>query len=274
MHGEDSRASHLHWTGTPSSGSPWVSRTHTPVSGRSSASASPALSQLDFDAVPSPSSFTAPQRHNAPPLSRRPSSLSGRPTSYPRPPSSAPHSGREPWTAEKQSRFESLVTRLTASANFSLSWVENPVWLTICDEFMPSAKPPTRRVLTSCLLPSEVRFYRAQAIARTAGAEATLQGDGWTGINNHHLIAFMITAKRKVHTVQVIDSSNERKTADRFLQHIEKTLQRIREDWQVDVTAFTSDASGELQAARIALLAKYPYLIVLDYYAHQVRHNH
>lgn len=106
--------------------------------------------------------------------------------------------GGIPWSDARQRRFESLVARLTASANFSLSWVENPVFHTICDEFIPGAKPPTRKVLTKRLLPSEVEHYRNLTIKVTSGAEVTVQADGWTGINNHHLLAYMMTAQRQV----------------------------------------------------------------------------
>ncbi|CDO76574.1 hypothetical protein BN946_scf184831.g10 [Trametes cinnabarina] len=79
-----------------------------------------------------------------------------------------------------------------------------------------------------------------------------------------------MNAKREVHTVRVIDTSHERKTAPNFLKHIEDTLKMLGQDWNIIVVAFTSDASGESRAARIALLEKYPWLIVLDCYAHQV----
>jgi len=37
-----------------------------------------------------------------------------------------------------------------------------------------------------------------------AGKEATMQSDGWTGINNHHLVAFMITMNKKVIVLQIV----------------------------------------------------------------------
>ncbi|KAI9063901.1 hypothetical protein FKP32DRAFT_1564653 [Trametes sanguinea] len=153
------------------------------------------------------------------------------------------------------SLFESYMIRLTASAGLPFSWIENPVWLSFCDEFLPSAK---------------VKLFRTQAVKRTAGANATLQADGWTGINNHHLVAFMLTGKREVHAVRVIDTSSERKTADKFLKHIEDVLNETSKEWKVKIIAFTSDASGESRAARIRLLSRYPYLIILDCYAHQI----
>jgi hypothetical protein len=33
---------------------------------------------------------------------------------------------------------------------------------------------------------------------KVTNQEATIQSDGWTGLNNHHLVAFMITADKKV----------------------------------------------------------------------------
>ncbi|CDO74545.1 hypothetical protein BN946_scf184632.g2 [Trametes cinnabarina] len=161
-------------------------------------------------------------------LSQHSSHSRGRSGPYPPPASPSPAAD---WTPAKQSRLESLITRLTSSANFALSWVQNPVWLTICDEFLPSFKPPTRRTLTSRLLRDEVKYFRSQAQQQTANAEATLQADGWTGINNHHLIAFMMNVNREVHTVRVLDTSHERKTAPNFLKHIEETLRAVGEDW-------------------------------------------
>ena len=68
----------------------------------------------------------------------------------------------------------------------------------------------------------------------------------------------------------MLDVSKERKTADRFLTHIEDTFHNIKSNWHVSVIAFTSDASGESRKARLLLLAKRPDLVVLDCYAHQV----
>ena len=111
------------------------------------------------------------------------------------------HSWGDPsaaWTPAKQRSFETRVTRLTASANFPLSWVDNPEWLGLCDEFIPSAKPPSRKVLSCRLLPATVHELRKEVKAAAKGHNATLQADGWTGENHHHLIAFMITIDGKV----------------------------------------------------------------------------
>ncbi|KAI0703531.1 hypothetical protein C8T65DRAFT_578734, partial [Cerioporus squamosus] len=61
------------------------------------------------------------------------------------------------------------------------------------------------------------------------------------------------------------------KTAKLFLGHIEDMLKELDTNWSVvEVIGFTSDASGESWKARILLLKKYPHLIILDCYAHQI----
>ncbi|KAL7281578.1 hypothetical protein ACG7TL_004895 [Trametes sanguinea] len=236
---------------SPVSLSPWQSRAHTPSesAGVSSNASSPSIAGFEL----SRRTHTS-LRH----------SISVRQLGPPPPQALA-------WTDAVQARFESLLIRLTVAANLPLSWVQCPVWLTFCDEFLPAAVAPSRKVLTERLLPAEVEHYRSKAIASTPeGEPATLQGDGWTGINSHHLLGFMMTADRQAHTVRVIDVSKERKTAANFLAHIEDTLRDVKEKWNVEVVGFTSDASGESRAARLELLSKYTYLIVLDCYAHQI----
>jgi len=98
-----------------------------------------------------------------------------------------------PWTKERKKNFERRVLRLTASAGFPLSWIENPEWGKLCDEFIPGAPHISRKVLTTRILGEVVSEFRAEAKRQCSGKEATMQSDGWTGVNNHHLVAFMIT---------------------------------------------------------------------------------
>jgi hypothetical protein len=107
------------------------------------------------------------------------------------------------WPKEKQTSFENHIARLTASAGFPLSWVDNAEWIDFCTEFLPAAKLPSRKTLTNRLLPAAVAELHASARAAAKGHEATLQADRWTGVNNHHLLAFMITADGKVRPIFV-----------------------------------------------------------------------
>ena len=103
-----------------------------------------------------------------------------------------------PWSDARQACFEDRLTRLTASAGFPLSWVENPEWLSFCTEFLPQAKSPSRKVLTRRLLPRVLTDFQSQAKSRASGKNATAMCDGWTGENFHHYITFMIMVGREV----------------------------------------------------------------------------
>ena len=52
------------------------------------------------------------------------------------------------WSAARTRLFEHRLLRLTASAGFPLSWVENPEWQAIREEFIPGAPHISRKVLT------------------------------------------------------------------------------------------------------------------------------
>ena len=104
------------------------------------------------------------------------------------------------WPTDRQNTFNTRLGRLTASAGLSLGWVENPEFILFCQEFVhPSAVVPSRKVLTHRILPSVKREFRKNAQAATMeGSKATVQADGWSAINDHHLNAFMMTVDRKV----------------------------------------------------------------------------
>jgi hypothetical protein len=49
-----------------------------------------------------------------------------------------------------------------------------------------------------------------------------------------------------------------------------EVIRELQSQWNVNITAFTTDASGESRKARKMLLARFPHLVCPDCYAHQV----
>lgn len=78
----------------------------------------------------------------------------------------------------------------------------------------------------------------------------------------------------EVYTVRVTDVSLERKFAENFLAHLESVVQEVEKVWQSMVIAVVTDASGECRKARRLFLQKYPWIVVLDCFSHQVSHSH
>ena len=96
--------------------------------------------------------------------------------------------------------------RLVATGNLPLSIVNNAEWIALVDEFMTGVQNVKRDALTQRVLPRIIDEHRAQAKAATRGKDVTVQGDGWTGLNLHHLVAFMITTAGKVRLIYLIDA--------------------------------------------------------------------
>lgn len=102
------------------------------------------------------------------------------------------------WTEGQQTQFEAMIARLTASAGFSLRWIDDPEWIRFCSVFVPDARLISRKTLTQRLIPSELAMFQEKARGDLAGELGTVQEDGWTGMNKINLLAFMVNAKRTV----------------------------------------------------------------------------
>ncbi|KAF5350331.1 hypothetical protein D9758_012821 [Tetrapyrgos nigripes] len=86
--------------------------------------------------------------------------------------------------------------------------------------------------------------------AGTEGLFGTGQCDGWKKIKKNSLIASMVN-------VEYNDISSEQKTADNLLIIVKEEMKRIYDFFKVILVAWCTDAS------------KYPWLVVLDCWAHQ-----
>jgi hypothetical protein len=71
--------------------------------------------------------------------------------------------------------------------------------------------------------------------------------------------------------VKVADTSEECKTAEKHIEHLEAAMKKVEEKWGAKVVAIVTDASGECRKARWILGQKHPWLVVLDCYSHQVQ---
>ncbi|KAF7322734.1 hypothetical protein HMN09_00052300 [Mycena chlorophos] len=147
------------------------------------------------------------------PLSHQPSSLGDFPHNLKRQRVESNNPLTPVFSPAAQSKFETRIARITASVGFPLSWVENPEVIEFFQLFLPGAVLPTRGVLTRRLLANTLKTLQDAVWKPLHGAMGTLQADGWTGVNFHHLVGIMFAAAGSVHTVWVHDASDERTTA-------------------------------------------------------------
>ena len=188
-----------------------------------------------------------------------------------------------------QQSFNIHIGRITVAAGLSISWTDNPEVRSVFRMFFPWVQLPSRKTLSRSVLPALQSSLRAQAQKETRGTNCTLQCDGWTGVNSHHLIAFMITVWPKVciyvysdiffcyisspgqiYSIRVHDAHGQEKNAENLLQLLLSVIEDVKNGWRSNVVAVCSDASGESRKARRLLREMYPHLVTLDCYAHQV----
>ncbi|KIK93676.1 hypothetical protein PAXRUDRAFT_144538 [Paxillus rubicundulus Ve08.2h10] len=180
------------------------------------------------------------------------------------------------WTPADQADWETALARFTASAGLPLRWIEDPEWKKICDCFLPKAKNLSSKVLTDWIIPKVLSVLKVSAQLECQGLEATLQCNGWTGEDHHHLIEFMMTAQQKanisnhlLHTIHVHNASKDPKTAEELLKQMLLAISSIKTEWGVTIVACTMDASGESAKAWRLLWQKLPHLVVPNCLAHQ-----
>jgi hypothetical protein len=89
------------------------------------------------------------------------------------------------------------MANITASCGFSFNWIENQAVRSFLNEFFPFANPISSYQLANRIIPREVEKFCQAAKNRCHGSDATLQTDGWTGINFRYLLAFMITTANR-----------------------------------------------------------------------------
>lgn len=94
-------------------------------------------------------------------------------------------------TADCQTAFDTQVVRLTTFAGLPLNWVSNPEFRKFVEILNPNIVTPSRKRLTQTLLPGFMKDVRAFTKSKAYNRIVTIQCDGWSGINNVHLIAFM-----------------------------------------------------------------------------------
>ncbi|KAG1728667.1 hypothetical protein EDB19DRAFT_1897375 [Suillus lakei] len=137
-----------------------------------------------------------------------------------------------------QEHFETHITNITASCRFSLNWIENQAVCSFMNEFFPFANPISSYQLSNHIILHKIERYWQAVKNCCCGSDVTLQTDGWTGVNFHYLLAFMITA-----AIQVIDVSAQRKNAQHLKILMISVIEEVQLIWIANIVAVTSDAS-------------------------------
>ncbi|THU86689.1 hypothetical protein K435DRAFT_607976, partial [Dendrothele bispora CBS 962.96] len=120
------------------------------------------------------------------------------------------------------------------------------------------------------VLEEETAKAQGEMRKETEGLHGTGQCDGWKNVAKSSLVTSMVNVEYNPFLLGVEDVSEERKTAVNLMIIILNKMKRIHEFFKVILVAWCTDASGESAKMHRDLLEKFPWLVVLDCWAHQI----
>ncbi|THU98904.1 hypothetical protein K435DRAFT_720273, partial [Dendrothele bispora CBS 962.96] len=104
----------------------------------------------------------------------------------------------------------------------------------------------------------------------TSGLYGTGQCDGWKNVAKSSLITSMVNTEYNPFLLGVEDVSSKPKTAQTLLEIVVREMKEIQDVFKVILVAWCTDASGESAKMRRDLRKKFPWIVVLDCWAHQI----
>ncbi|KII90039.1 hypothetical protein PLICRDRAFT_76459, partial [Plicaturopsis crispa FD-325 SS-3] len=128
----------------------------------------------------------------------------------------------------------------------------------------------TARELSGCILDEEAHKVLEGMKPAVRGKVATGQCDGWKSNTKTSLIASMMNVEYKPYLLNTVNVTTLPKTAETLLDIVLKELTYCWTVLHLIVVAWCTDASGESAKMRRLLVRKYPFLVVVDCWCHQV----
>jgi hypothetical protein len=93
------------------------------------------------------------------------------------------------WDNRRQTEFDRGLIRMTPANNWAFSWVENPEAIDFFGKFVPIAKLPSRKRLSTRILDDALTDMRADSMKRAKGRDQL-------GYNNTLLTYFLSALHR------------------------------------------------------------------------------
>ncbi|KAH8101722.1 ribonuclease H-like domain-containing protein [Cristinia sonorae] len=132
------------------------------------------------------------------------------------------------------------------------------------------ATPPSAYVISGPILDERVADVERHRNEKIAGKLGTGQCDGWKSRSKNSLVATLVSVKGQPYLLNTDNVTEERKNADTLLGIVIANIAYALEVCRMMVIAWCSDAGGDSASMRRKLLQRYPWLIVLDCWAHQL----
>ena len=156
-------------------------------------------------------------------------------------------------------KFHILLLQLSVSCGWALSWVNKPEAKDLFNFLNPFLKLPNRHVLGSDIL-KEVMAEVNNAIEIALKEDpvgVTLTFDGWTNVNNEHLLGtVLLTLEGRPYVWKAVDVSSERENYTEVIKKIETMIEDLKKK-EITVCAIITDNASAYAAIRYDKLIYY-----------------
>ncbi|KAI0362751.1 hypothetical protein OH77DRAFT_1379925, partial [Trametes cingulata] len=120
------------------------------------------------------------------------------------------------------------------------------------------------------ILDAEAERVMAHMRYASNGRYATGQCDGWKNISRDSLVASMINVEYTPWLLNLFNVSAIAKTAQNLFEIISTEITYCMEYLSTIIVAYCTDCAGDAKAMRDLLREKFPWIITLDCWAHQI----
>ncbi|KZV67741.1 hypothetical protein PENSPDRAFT_583503 [Peniophora sp. CONT] len=175
------------------------------------------------------------------------------------------------WTAEKRRQFAADMLRLLIAINAAYMSVEHPYWRHFFSVWVPGCTVPTRADVSGQVLDEEADRVTKIMKDEVEGHYGTGQSDGWKSEAKEALVGSMVNVEYKPWPLNLFPITGEKKTAMNLLNIVLSEISYCVNTLGIRLVAYCTDSGGDAAKMRKMLFAKFPYLIVIACWAHQVR---
>ncbi|KAG1783204.1 hypothetical protein EV702DRAFT_959937 [Suillus placidus] len=180
-----------------------------------------------------------------------------------------------PFGPSKQEAFSQQLLQACISAGWSFNSITDSEVQKLFHDYIPGTTIPTRQALSGKILHAEVTRVEGE-IKHTLcqGAYSVLSGDGWRDLAKIHQIAFTHTMERWVtgrHMFCTFTIHRQKKDGSTVFELMEEEYHYIKDVLLLTMIGACGDAGGDEKRGRFLFLQKYPWMLVMDCWSHQVR---
>ncbi|KIK92800.1 hypothetical protein PAXRUDRAFT_34354 [Paxillus rubicundulus Ve08.2h10] len=136
-------------------------------------------------------------------------------------------------------------------------------------KWLPGAEVPDQQRMSSQLLDNHGAQVEERIREHVLGEYAIGQCDGWKNVSKKALVTSIMSVDFKPYLIHTHNISEEQKNAENLLVHILADIQTMEEHFNVTVIAWCSDAAGDACKMQNDLIKAWPWMILIDYWAHQ-----